>query len=210
VQAPNFSFYVASCYFQYSDEIEKHLRHLKMVCHSLRGKRLLVALDTNARPSLWSPQRTDKRGAKLEDLIRAFGLQVLNDSAQPPTYWTARGLSLIEVTLASSTMSQFIGDWKVRQDWTSSNHNSVDMRVRVPRESSNNRETETNRFDTRPADWDQFSASLSDLSKSQLEVLDLLSAESVELMTEKFTVVLREACEASMPKKRKFRKSNPW
>jgi exonuclease III len=52
VQAPNFSFYVASCYFQYSDEIEKYLRHLEMVCHLLRGKRLLVALDANARSSL--------------------------------------------------------------------------------------------------------------------------------------------------------------
>jgi hypothetical protein len=149
VLAPNFSFYVASCYFQYSDEIKKYLRHLEMVCHSLRGKRLLVALDANARLSLWGPQRTDERGAKLEDLIRVFGFQVLNDAAQPPTYWTARESSFIDVTLASPTMSQFIGDWKVRQDWTSSDHNSVDIRVRVPRESSNDRGAVTSCFDTR-------------------------------------------------------------
>jgi hypothetical protein len=38
---------------------------------------------------------------------------------------------------------------------------------------------------------DQFSASLSDFSKSQLEVLDLQSTEDVELMAEKLIVVLR-------------------
>ena len=210
VQAPNFSFYVVSCYFQYSDEIEKHLRHLEMVCHSLRGKRLLVAVDANARSSLWGPQETDERGAKFEDLIRAFGLQVLNDAAQPPTYWTARGSSYIDVTLATPTMSQFIGEWKVRQDWTSSDHNSVDIMVRVPRGSSNDQGAKSNRFDTRRADWDRFSESLSDLSKSHLEVLALQSAEDVELMAQELTVVLQEACKSSMPTKRKYRKSNPW
>ncbi|KAK2578849.1 hypothetical protein KPH14_012204 [Odynerus spinipes] len=45
VQAPGFSFYVVSHYFQCRDDIKKHLRHLEMVLRSLRGQRLLVALD---------------------------------------------------------------------------------------------------------------------------------------------------------------------
>jgi len=210
VQAPGFSFYVVSCYFQYSDEIEKHLRHLETVCHSLRGKRLLVALDANARSSLWGPQRTDERGAKLADFIRAFGLQVLNDAIQPPTFWTTTGSSYIDVTLASPTMSQFIGEWKVRQEWTSSDHNSVDIRVRVPRATGDERGERTSRFDTRRADWDSFSANLRDLSRSRLEVLGLQSAGDVELIAQELTVVLQKACESSMPRKRRFRKSNPW
>ncbi|KAK2578557.1 hypothetical protein KPH14_011620 [Odynerus spinipes] len=48
VQAPGFSFYVVSHYFQYSDEIEGHLRHHETVFRSPRRKRLLVALDANA------------------------------------------------------------------------------------------------------------------------------------------------------------------
>lgn len=210
VQAPGFSFYVASCYFQYSDEIEEHLRHLEKVCHSLRGKRLVIAVDANARSSLWGPQETDERGAQFEDLIRAFGLQVLNDAAQPPTYWTARGSSYIDVTLASPAISQFVGEWKVRRDWTTSDHNSVDVRLRVPRETGNDRATVSNRYDTRRADWEQFAESLRDFSESQLEGLNLESVGDVEIMAEKLTVVLQEACNASMPKKRRFRKSNPW
>lgn len=209
VQAPDFSFYVVSCYFQYSDEIEKHLRHLETVCHSLRGKRLLVAIDANARSSLWGPQSTDERGAILEDFIRAFGLQVLNDAAQPPTFSTVRGSSFIDVTLVSPAMSQFIGEWKVRENWTTSDHNSLDIRVRVPKRS-NDRETVTSRFNIRRANWDRFDESLSDLSESRLEVLPLNSAEDVESMAQELTVVLQEACKKAIPRKRRYRKSNPW
>ena len=61
VQAPGLSIYVVSCYFQYSDEIEGHLRHLEKVFHSLRGERLIVAVDANARSSLWSSLRRKKK-----------------------------------------------------------------------------------------------------------------------------------------------------
>jgi len=83
VQAPGFSFYVASCYFQYSDEIEGHLRHLEMVLRTLRGKRLLIAVDSNARSSLWGSQRSDERGEKFEELIREFNMQILNKRTEP-------------------------------------------------------------------------------------------------------------------------------
>ena len=49
VLAPGFSFYVVSCYFQHHDEIEEHHRHPENVLCTLRGKRLLVSLDANAR-----------------------------------------------------------------------------------------------------------------------------------------------------------------
>ena len=44
-----FTFYVASCYIQQSDDIEMHLRLLERILHSLRGKRLLISIDANAR-----------------------------------------------------------------------------------------------------------------------------------------------------------------
>jgi len=102
----------------------------------------------------------------LVEFIRAFGFQVLNDVTQPPTFWTPTGSSFIDVTLASPTMSQFIGEWRVGQEWTSSDHNSVDIRVRVPRAADNKRGERTGRFDTRRADWDLFSGNLRDLSRS--------------------------------------------
>lgn len=210
VQAPGFSFYVVSSYFQFCDEIEGHLRHLEMVFRSLRGQRIIVAVDANARSSLWGPQRTDDRGAKLEDLIRAYGMTVVNDADQPPTYWTEGGSSYIDVTLASPRMNQFIGDWKVRCDWTTSDHSSVDIRLRMPKVAGNDQGVASGRFDINRADWERFAESLADLSRSRLEVLDLNSAADINCMADELGRVLRDASESSMPRKRKFRKSNPW
>ena len=83
--APDFSFYVVSCYFQQRHEIEEHLRHLEKVLIALMGKRLLVSLEANAKSSLWGPQSSDERGVLLDELIQAFGLYVVNDAAQPPS-----------------------------------------------------------------------------------------------------------------------------
>lgn len=143
VQTPGLSFYVASCYFQYSDKIEEHLNHLEKVLLTLKGNRLLVTIDSNARSSLWGPQEIDTKGPKLVDLISAYGMVVINNIGQGPTYRTARGASYIDVTLASPAMSQFLGEWKVRNNWTTSDHNSVDIRLRVPKAKSNDQEVGT-------------------------------------------------------------------
>jgi len=52
-------------------------------------------------------------------------------------------------------MSQFVGEWKVRNEWSTSDHNSIDIRLRVPKKSDD-RGTVNMRFDTRRADWEQF------------------------------------------------------
>jgi len=107
-------------------------------------------------------------------------------------------------------MNKFISDWKVRCDWTTSDHRTVDIRLRVPKGSGGDRGAANTRFDTSRADWERFSGTLTDLSRSQLEAIDLCSTVEVEKMAETLTVVLTETCVASMPRKRRYRKSNPW
>lgn len=210
VQAPGCSIYVVSYYFQWSDDIEQHLRHLEMVLRSLMGKRILIALDANARSSLWGPQTTNSRGEKLEELIRAFGLHVANDASQPPTYWTTRGSSYIDVTLGSASMARFIREWRVQEDWTSSDHNALVITLRVPKATGNDQSLGPTRFNIKKANWERFSEILTDQSRSRLEVLELEAREDVDRMAESLTSVIIEACEGSMPRKKRFRKSNPW
>lgn len=210
VLAPSFSFYVVSHYFQWSDDIEEHLRHLATVLRSLRGQRVLVSLDANARSSLWGPQETNRRGAQLEELIREFGLHVVNDINQSPTYWTERGSSYIDVTLSSPSMTRFIGNWTVRDDWTTSDHNALDIRLRVPKAAVHDGLPETSRFNVKRADWDRFTQTLTELSGTRLEGLPLTSTLEVETMARTLTGVLTDACTESMPRRKHFRKSNPW
>lgn len=210
VQAPGFSFYAVSHYFQYSDDIEKHLSHLEMVLRTLRGKRVLIGTDSNARSSLWGPQATNDRGTKFERFILSLELNVVNDRSQPPTYWTTRGSSYIDVTLCSANMTRFIGEWKVRQDWTTSDHNAVELTLSVPKAEAGTQNSSTGRFNLLRADWEKFAEVLECLSKQRLEAIVIDSADRVEHLAKTLADVLTEACTQSMPRKRYFRKSNPW
>jgi len=73
VQAPDFSFYVVSCYFQYS-EIEEP-QALRDDVSFADGEETLSRV---RRPMLGrhSEIPTDERGAKLVDLIQEFGLHM--------------------------------------------------------------------------------------------------------------------------------------
>lgn len=210
VLAPGFSFYVVSHYFQWRDDIEEHLRHLATVLLKLRGKRVLLAVDTNASSTLWGSRVTTEEGSMVERLIQSFDLQVVNEAGQAPTFWTTRSSSFIDVTLVSPAMSQFVGAWKVREDWTQSDHNAIDIRLRIPRVEGNDGRSETSRFNVKRADWDLFSETLTNLSENRLDGLPLTSAAEVEVMAEALTGVIVDACTESMPRKKLFRKSNPW
>lgn len=209
VLSPGFSFFAVSCYFQCRDDIETHLRQLDVVLHKLSGKRILVAIDANARSSLWGSPVTDGKGIKLENLIRAHGMIVVNKAGQPPTFWATHGSSFIDVTLASSNMSQFLGDWNVREGWTTSDHNSIEIGLGIPAVCGDE-QSSSGRFNTKKVDWEKFSKALVDLAATRLSGPCPDSVEEVESMAEALTGVIIDSCTASMPIKKRFRKSNPW
>ena len=76
---------------------------------------------------------TDERERKFEILIRAFSLEIINEAHQGSTFETRRGSSFIDVTLVSPQISQFIGTWKVRQKWATSDHSPVEIDLRTSR-----------------------------------------------------------------------------
>lgn len=164
----------------------------------------------NARSSLWGPQSSDGRGVQVEELIQAFGLHVVNDTVQPPTYWTSWSSSFTDVTLASPEMLRFVGSWRVSTDWTSSDHKVVETFLRPPKAAAAERLISSRRFDTRQADWDRYAESLADQSRSRLEALSLDFEGDVEIMAKTFTGVIANACDAATLSKRLFRQSNPW
>lgn len=85
---PGFPVQVSFFYVQHSDDTEKHL---EKGFHALRGMRLLISINVMAMSSLWDVPCSDNGGVQFEELIRGFGLQLVNDAARPPTYWTTRG-----------------------------------------------------------------------------------------------------------------------
>ncbi|KAG7196613.1 hypothetical protein KM043_018809, partial [Ampulex compressa] len=92
--------YLVTQYFPPSEEIESSLAHLETVLRELRGKRVLLAADVNAKSPLWWSDHLDDRGEKLEELLSQHDLTVVNRSGFPATFSSPVGESNIDVTLA--------------------------------------------------------------------------------------------------------------
>ena len=123
----------------------------------------------------------------------------MNDAAQQPTYWTTKGSPYIDVTLASSKILRFVGNWRVRTEWKSSDHNAVEIRWRAPKAGAGERRAGKTKFDTRRADWELYVKTLPEYSLQNLEPLELESTGDVEHMAASLPGVITDACSESMP-----------
>jgi len=52
------------------------------------NERLIMAVNSNARLPVWNAKETDERGAKFENLIYAFDINVINKPEESPIFWT--------------------------------------------------------------------------------------------------------------------------
>ena len=209
VIAPGFSFYIVSHYFQFNDDRQNHLSHLETVLTSLRGQKVVIRIDSNAESSLWSPRGTNANGANLEQLLLEFNLDLHNKKNEPPTYETENGNSYVDIMISTQSMSKFICNWKVMRSWTNSDHNAIVFRVEASK-STKAEPAATARFNTDKAEWAKFARSLTNISSTDLEPLPLNSSNDVETMAKTLTASLTEACNRSMPRKKRYRTSNPW
>lgn len=93
--------YVISHYFPPTENIEVGIEQLGKVPRSLRGKKIIIGIDANAKSPLWCSWSFNDRGEVLEAVIAKYGLHVLNQPGQTATFETILGRSNINVTMAS-------------------------------------------------------------------------------------------------------------
>ncbi|XP_018376310.1 PREDICTED: uncharacterized protein LOC108769691 [Trachymyrmex cornetzi] len=110
------------------EEFSRNLYELENKLLGIRGYPVVIAGDFNARAHAWDPGRPNRRGAILVDWIDIMG-QVLNDGVEP-TCVHPRGVSCVDLTLASPSAARRISSWKVETDLESlSDHKYVSMKV---------------------------------------------------------------------------------
>ncbi|GBP96665.1 Retrovirus-related Pol polyprotein from type-1 retrotransposable element R1 [Eumeta japonica] len=157
--------YVISGYFQYSDRIDPYLEHLGSVLNALRGKRVIVGVDSNVHSPMWHCERrqytgrgaeAEHRRQQMECFIAERSLMLHNCEGQPATFAGARGESNIDLTL--STRGVAVNDWSVLEDASVSDHRLIVYRVDGVVRSATCAEPmeEPVRFRDRGVDWDVF------------------------------------------------------
>ena len=123
--------YIASIYLDSTLNIQDNIELQKLFkfC-TKKHKPLLCCLDSNAHSSLWGCPTNNKRGEILEELILAYGLQVLN-IGNIDTFVTTRASSIIDITLATTDILPLVTQWHVREDDAMSDHRLITMKVQT-------------------------------------------------------------------------------
>ena len=78
-------------------------------------------MDSNAHSNLWGSPTTNKRGEILENITLHHGLNILNKGSTP-TFHSPVGKSVIDVTLSSADMLEYMTNWEVMGESSLSDH----------------------------------------------------------------------------------------
>jgi hypothetical protein len=106
-------------------EFLAHLTALEGVVRRAAPHPVIVAGDLNAKSRLWGCPRTDVRGRDVESWVLSLGLHVMNRGTTP-TCVRWQGTSIVDVTFATTSLANRIGDWRVEEEVeTQSDHQYI-------------------------------------------------------------------------------------
>lgn len=198
------SLQVVSLYCRPSEGIEGQLMKLETILRKKVNKSVICGGDFNARSGLWWSGNTDERGSKVEDVIMAWDLQVLNVFSRLTTFEnTQGGRSNIDVTLATRDLGRRIENWKVHEE-TLSDHRLMSWDMKEVGRRIENHLTE-GVYDLRRVDWRDFDHSLVREVES-LDVADLTAQEHARRVQD----MVRRVMEEQFPKSKKGTKKVYW
>lgn len=206
--------YLVSMYFQFSHEIEPYLQHLGEVIRQLRGKKVIIGCDANAKSPVWGSRTLDERGRKLEDFIAENNLVILNKENELSTFSNIHGESNIDVTLATESAAGLIRRWTVRGDWTMSDHRAIDIVIAWGRDANPAMPVDgeaPKRFAVGRANWENYMHALPDAKNRYIvQHEEIAGPEHVYALADGIEQTIISACSVSMPLKRRFPRSVPW
>lgn len=153
---------VVSLYCRPSEPIDGHLRRLADIVRRANNKDLFCGGDLNAKSRLWLSRRTDVRGSKVEEVIMAWDLQVLNQFSRWPTFEnTQGGKSNINVTLTTRDVARKCMHWRVHED-TISEHRLITTDLQGGSGRRTGDQPREGTFDLRNVNWRELDHALLD------------------------------------------------
>ena len=199
-----------SCYFSPNHKIEEFQKELDDLENDIRGcdKEIVITGDFNSKSPEWFERRLDKRGEMTSELISRNRLVVINVGRRH-TCNDGSG-SIIDLTMATSSVSRLITGWKVLNDYSMSDHNYIMCNIEQVMPSMVGRKK---RWNLKKFNRTKFCEKL---EEERLMKELLLSwtrqPQSTEEMAKSAENIIASACDASMPKtgEPRFRQPVYW
>ncbi|XP_045453518.1 uncharacterized protein LOC123662762 [Melitaea cinxia] len=95
-----------------------------------QGLELIISADSNAHHALWGSKDNNQRGEDFVSFLLATKLNVINRGSEP-TFVTSRSQTIIDLTLATEHVSEYISDWHVSDDVSCSDHRWIKYNLEV-------------------------------------------------------------------------------
>ena len=119
------SFYAASVCFDFSEPIDNNIKTVERILKFTKGKKLLLAMDSNSRSTTWHDIQTNSRGKALEEFLNYHQLHIINEDSARTTFQSSRGSSNIDLTVTNNHMLADIQYWKIMEEECCSDHNII-------------------------------------------------------------------------------------
>ncbi|CAL7932936.1 unnamed protein product [Xylocopa violacea] len=203
--------YFVNMYFQYSHDIDSYLEQLQKILTNLKGEKVIIAADANAKSPLWHSNITDERGEKLEQLIARNNLIVSNEPGNPPTYSSPTGTSNIDVTLITYPAARLMETWTVQENWTSSDHNAIVYSLTKDKiKDSTATITKTPRFRTSKINWETFRNTLTTEKQEILNNWNNKLEEDIEGAAQTIHNCILNTCNKTLGHRKTRISAVPW
>lgn len=180
-------------------ELRKIIKYAKE-----QQKPLIIGCDTNGHHQMWGSKNNNKRGRNLAEYITTADLITVNEG-QTPTFQSANGETIIDVTIASKNIENKISNWQVLGEESLSDHRYITFEI------STKTETHAPKHNPRHTDWNKFRT----IIRNTIPVTNTYptSTNQIEIEVTELTNTLRQAFEKAtpLPKQKPNRITNaPW
>jgi len=100
-----------------------------------------MAMDSNARSTIWHDATTNNWGKMLEEFVASNQLHIINEDSPRRTFQSTRGSSNIDLTIVNNSMLADTKDWEISEEESSSDHNILKFRINFESDKTNKRNT---------------------------------------------------------------------
>jgi len=195
------------------DNSEKAMQELDEAISQMKTRtdKYFIMGDSNAHSNLWSPvTSSNELGIKVEEMICAHSLMVVNAKDSPPTFFDSRGNGhWIDITLTTVAGSTLVKSWGVRQNSIDeSDHECLATELCLAAQASMQRLVK----DWKKTDWETYREVLQDKLKAiETDIESKLdSKERIEEAVSSITGAINEVTRTLVPVKKLKWNANGW
>lgn len=178
-------FYAASMYMDIRRDINMDFNKLDNILKFHSGTGVLIAVDSNARSSMWHDRTTNDRGRDMEAYLCVNNLFLMNEKSDVTTFESSTGKSNVDLTLTNACFVRSLHDWECCGDESCSDHRIITFKVGIPSLSQKDSEFHSIKYMVNEVNFSAFEESI----KREIEqkYLDPTASMSLHNMDKKLS-----------------------